>query len=44
MRYYTVKENPDFVGRREPWRRLQEIDAQSAAAVIVVYGRSELVS
>ena len=39
MKYYSVSENPDFVGRREYWRRLQEIDAEHAATVIVVYGR-----
>jgi AAA+ ATPase superfamily predicted ATPase len=39
MKYYSVSANPRFVGRQEYWRRLQEIDAESAAAVIVVYGR-----
>jgi AAA+ ATPase superfamily predicted ATPase len=39
MKYYSVRENPHFVGRQTYWRRLQEIDAEDAAAVIVIYGR-----
>jgi len=39
MKYYTVSENPQFVGRQTYWRRLQEIETENAAAVIVVYGR-----
>src|SRR5579863_5657109 len=39
MKYYSVSENPGFVGRQEYWRRLQQIDAEHDAAVIVVYGR-----
>ena len=39
MKYYRVSENPGFVGRKVYLRRLQEIDAEPTAAVIVVYGR-----
>lgn len=39
MKYYSVRKNPRFVGRQPYWQRLQEIDAQDEAAVIVIYGR-----
>jgi len=44
MKYYRVNENPGFVGRQTYLRRLRQIDAEHTAAVIVVYGRRELVS
>jgi AAA+ ATPase superfamily predicted ATPase len=43
MKYYMVRENPHFIGRETYWSRLQQIDAQEAAAVIVVYGRRRVV-
>jgi AAA+ ATPase superfamily predicted ATPase len=39
MKYCVVRENPHFIGRVTYWSRLQQIDAQEAAAIIVVYGR-----
>src|ERR1700730_11679877 len=42
MKYYTVRENPHFVGRQAYWQRLREIDARDAAAVVVVYGRRRI--
>lgn len=39
MKYYSPAGNPHFVGRETYWRRLEEIDAEEAAAIIVVYGR-----
>jgi AAA+ ATPase superfamily predicted ATPase len=39
MRYYVVRENRHFIGRETYLTRLQQIDAQEAASVIVVYGR-----
>jgi len=42
MKYYTARENPHFVGRQAYWQRLREIDAQDAAAVVVVYGRRRI--
>jgi hypothetical protein len=30
------RENPRFVGRQTYWQRLAEIDAQNAAAIVVV--------
>lgn len=42
MKYYTVRENPGFVGRAQYRQRLAEIDAQPAASIIVVYGRRRI--
>ena len=39
MKYLTIRENPDFVGRNRYWRQLEAIDALDEAAVIVIYGR-----
>jgi hypothetical protein len=44
MKYYSVRKNPHFIGREPYWQRLKAIDARDEAAVIVVYGRRELVS
>jgi uncharacterized protein len=39
MKYFSPVKNEEFVGREPYWRKLQEIDAQPAASIIVVYGR-----
>lgn len=39
MKFYPIKENPHFVGRRAEWQRLDEICQQETAHLIAVYGR-----
>lgn len=39
VKYYVPIKNPEFVGREPYWQRLQEIDADKSASIIVVYGR-----
>lgn len=39
MKFYAIKENPRFVGRRSEWQRLDEISKREMACLIAVYGR-----
>lgn len=39
MKYYAIKKNPHFVGRKAEWRRLDEICGEDKARLIAVYGR-----
>lgn len=39
---YHIVVNPDFIGRRQEVRRLEEMAGQPGAKIIIVYGRRRI--